>query len=138
MKTTYEKALDFVLAKKHFEQTHKEETKLHHALRRCHEGFAKQMEKIETKLRRDTLALSLEYASEDEKGHLIVVEKTNYVYTKENRKLLDAGIDRLQDALVETPVEVEPYMAKSVPEDLTYEQKKAFNGFVLTFKEAEE
>lgn len=137
MTTTYEKACDFIKKKRHFEQTHKEETKFHYALRRCADGFIKQIEKMEKKHNRDIVAASLEYASEDDKGRLIIIDKDQYSYTKANRKLLNEAIESMEDNLLELPVEVNSYIATSIPKDLTYEQQKAFDGFVLTYTEPE-
>lgn len=135
MESTYEKACDFIKKKRHFEQTHKEETKFHYALRRCLDSFIKQVEKIEKQHNRNIVDASLEYASEDEKGRLIVIDKDQYSYTKANRKLLNEAVAQLEDSLLELPIQVEPYISTSVPSDLTYEQCKAFDGFVLNYIE---
>lgn len=77
----------------------------------------------------------VDLASEDDKKNLIVNEKGQFSFTRENHKLLNQKIREKQKELVE----IEPYFVdpKHIPEDLNVSLKEMFIGFVIKDEEEE-
>lgn len=71
--------------------------------------------------------LRIEYCSTDEKGNVVKVNG-QYQFTKENLRKLNADFKKLF-------LEIDPYFATEIPEDLTDEQTEAFEGIVIEVKE---
>ncbi len=68
----------------------------------------------------------VELAGKDEKG-FIIVENDTYKFTPENRKKLNEKVRELKSK----EVDIEPYIATSVPEDLDLTFREVFTPFVL-------
>lgn len=76
----------------------------------------------------------VDLASEDDKKNLIVNEKGQFSFTRENHKKLNEKIREKQ----KEQVEIEPYFVdpKHIPEDLNLSLREMFIGFVI--EDAEE
>jgi multimeric flavodoxin WrbA len=76
--------------------------------------------------------LRIDLAMEDEKGALIIDEKGNYKYTKENTKKLNRMAEELYDLDYEvTPISL-PEHVSNYDTNLTEEQIEVFSKFLIS------
>lgn len=91
----------------------------------------KRTEDIQEDYNEDVNDARFELAGKDKEGFIIEESTENggakYKYTPENRKKLSEKIKELQAK----EVEVEPYIATSVPDDLPFDFRDVFTPFVL-------
>jgi len=131
MQTTYERVLTFDGAAK---GRAGQKTKLSYAIERVMKSYAKQMGDLYVAYQDKLTDLNIEHCSVDERGNII----EPMVYTKEAQRARLKGQREALRALMEAAVEVEPYTASSLPEDLTDAEREAFAGFVLPESTGEE
>lgn len=71
--------------------------------------------------------IRVELAGKDDKGFLIEDDEGNFKFKPEDLKKLKDKVKKLQ----EEEVEIEPYLASEVPEDLHFSFYEVFSPFVL-------
>ena len=124
--TTYEKLFDYALTAQRWiaKDAANKNTKLGYAIvnkmeprvKKAAEGFNVRIED-----------LNIDHASVDEKGVLLIGEKGEFRYTKEELKKRNTA----QRALQQETCEIEVYFATALPEDLTEQEIENFTGFVI-------
>ena len=128
MQTTYKKFSDCLHAgSAYVAMQNNKENKLTYALRKFSKNHATLIDNYTSKVK----DLEIDYASIDEKKNLIVVG-TGFAYTKENQKLFNDAVRKLNVELVE----VEPFLVKEVdvPKEVPITLLEAFEGFVVPDK----
>jgi hypothetical protein len=123
MTKTNRQLINFINFARLFMQQHKEQTKFRYALERMDKRLGKQIESY-TEAVAD---LQIEHAATDEKQAILTDEQGNFRYTKDGIR----ARNKAQRELLEQPVEIEPYMATEVPDDLSDAEKQACAGFVI-------
>lgn len=102
------------------------ETKFSYALRKVLKACSRIVEAYQEKIEE----LNIDHCETDDNDVIIKSgpkEDNGYVFTKDGRRKRDAA----RKKLFETSVAVEPHVVQDVPDDLTYEQREAFAGFIL-------
>jgi hypothetical protein len=115
--------INFVNFARGFLQQHKEQTKFRYALERMEKRLAKPIEGYQEAV----ADLQIEHAATDETQAILTDVQGNVRYTKDGIR----ARNKAQRDLLENPVEIEPYMATEVPDDLRDAEKQACAGFVL-------
>jgi hypothetical protein len=130
MKTTYQDIFNFNnTARGYLVEHEKENTKFAWALHR----MVKRAQTVIDDYNEKVQELNIEHCSVDEKGNILENGRGGYTYTK------DALLKRnkAQNDLTKQDVEIEPYMAKDVPE-LKFNERLMFEGFVIPKEELTE
>lgn len=115
--------VNFINFARGYLQQHKEQTKFRYALERMEKRLGPQCEAYTEAL----ADLQIEHAATDENQAILTDEKGNFRYTKDGLR----ARHKAQKELVEKPVEIEPYLATEVPEDLGETEKIVASGFVM-------
>ena len=89
--------------------------------------FIKQSNKVTELFNADSADLRIDFALE-ENGRLVKDDKGNFIYSKENAKLLEAGLRELKNK--EYPFT--PFIIKEVPEKLSEIIKEELTGYLIT------
>jgi len=107
-----------------------EQSKLQYALSK----MLKKTESIQEKYQEEEQEIRIDLATIDKDGVLVIDEKTNsYRYKKEDAKKLDQKLRELANK----EVEIEPYIASHLPENLEAIWFEFFVPFVIEDKEPE-
>jgi hypothetical protein len=132
MMQTYKEILAFANASRgYLERVKGQKTKLAYAIERVTKGYAAQAEKLEAAYREKLADLDIEHCSTDERGNILTDGAGRYVYTKDaQRARLKRQREELE-RLLGAVVEVEPYFATALPDDLSDAEREALTGFVI-------
>jgi hypothetical protein len=120
---TYQDVFTFRQVASTWLSAHKDESKFAYALRKV----VKQCQPLVVAYQEHLEDLDIEYCSTGDKDVILTDDKGGMVYTKENLRKRNAA----RRALFMTLVEVTPYLAASVPEDLSEAEREVLAGFVL-------
>jgi len=125
-KTTFENVLTFALTAQVWLAQNKdnENTKLGYAISRMNARIQKAQQRYNNQ-RED---IQIDCCQTDEKGIILKDEQGQYKFTKPELKRRNK---EWQD-LFEKEIEIEPYFATALPDDLTYVEREAFAGFVIS------
>lgn len=131
---TYERLFDYIGAASAWLKETKDSqansrTKLGYAIQRMSARAQKLSEKYQRKLE----DLRIEHCSIDDKGLILRDERNQYRFTKDGLTKLN----RAQEELYGSDVEIEPYYATAIPKDLSAIYVEAFFGIVIDPAEAE-
>lgn len=144
MKKTYEDIIDFVqtAAKWKIENNETDDnkplTKFGYALMRVQKPAIKKYQEFQELLQEKFRDIDIDKAAtEDVKGKEIILTDENGKFRFEPKKLKEADKEKrvAQKELLETAIEIEPYYATEVPDDLSETYKEAFLGFVIREEE---
>ena len=129
VKKNYEDLLEFVAVGKEFIHTNPKESKLSWAIKRVSDRIVTSTKHLNKNFQKKIQDFRIDFASEDANKNLII-EKDSYLYTKENKKLLDESIRVAEAALFAEVIEIETWFVES-PVELTDTEKKVFDGIVI-------
>lgn len=132
MKTTYREIINFANAATRWmaiqERDKQPQTKLSYAVARMLKRCQKPLDDYNGKLE----DLRLENALEDEKTKAILRDEAQqYKFSKQGLK----AVIEAQRELLEKEIEVEPYIATALPDNINDDVKVAFEGFVMEKQE---
>lgn len=127
MKTTVEKIEKFINASKSYSSRVKEDNKFKYALKR-QTSF---IEPILKKLQDDIQEIEIDLCSVDKDKNIIRDEFGRLKFDKENQKIRNKKARELMNQ----EIELENYVSSYIPEDLTEEERFAFERFTLTIAE---
>lgn len=131
MKTTNEKIAVFMEAAAQWMAKHPGRSKFAHALHRVMDRANRTRSAYSEALQ----DINVDHAATDATTKVILKDQHGGIaMTKEDTKNANAAIRKLYR---EKEVEIEPYMATDVPDDLTYAEEDAFAGFVIPAQEPE-
>lgn len=133
MKTSWNQCTGFATAAQGVIGRSKE-TKLTYAIKRVIARLQKHQAVVSEALS----DIEIDYCVTEKRGEDEVIARDgqgNLQYTREGIKARNAATKKY---LSESNVEVEPYFATTLPDDLTIEEIEAFAGFVITPGKAEE
>jgi hypothetical protein len=134
MPRTYEQILTFAnAARGYLERSKGQKTKLAYAIERVMKGYETQTTNLETAYRDKLEDIEIEHCSVDDRGNII----SPYVFTKEAQRARLKARKEASAELLKSEVDVTPYMATQIPDDLTEAEREAFAGFVVEEFEAE-
>jgi len=132
MKTTYEKVLAFTNVSKQVRGLSKApQTKFHYAIDKMRSNISSACKKIEKAYTEKDMELQIKYASVDEKNNLVLQDNGSYSFSKDNWGKYQEELSRLLDEKSKEVVEVEPYMAAHIPDNLSMYEAETFAGFIL-------
>jgi hypothetical protein len=128
MKVTFEQINEFIqesnfiLAKRGEEK----ESKLTYAIKKMQKRLRKHIDDYMEEMR----DIEVEFASTDEKGNLLKVDK-ELVYTPASEKTVRKKKRSVYNEWLKKEFEIENYITTEVVEELTEDQQDALKGFVL-------
>jgi hypothetical protein len=129
MKTSYKKIIEFSRASSEYLKSFPKETKLKYAIERVRERCEPLFAEYNKKLRE----INLKHAKEDADGCVLFTETPegtrNYKFDRAGLIAKDAEIEAYFTS--EQNVEIEPYYAASLPNDLHESWKEIFTGLVI-------
>lgn len=120
---TYQDVISFVNVATTWASEHKNEGKFHYALRK----MLKQCDAIIETYREKSKDADIEYCLEDDKKAIETNAQGGFKFSKSSLRARDAAVR----ALGKMPVTITPFIAKTVPLDLSYAERDVFDGFVL-------
>lgn len=113
--------------------------KFKYALERVADSLATKVSKFNTELAIQLEELQIDLAMTDAEGAILYDAQGRYKTTPANQKLLKRAVQKHRDEVMAVEdIEVESYLAKVLPPDLSREEIKAFSGFVIDPTQAEE
>lgn len=123
MTKTNMEIINFINFARDYMKEHEKPTKFRYALER----MEKRALKVHETYAEGIAEANIENAATDKDGAILTDEKGNFRYTKDGIR------KRNQEhrALLEKAVEIEPYMATEVPDDLSAQAKQVCGGFVI-------
>ena len=124
---TRQEVLTFMQQAEIYRQNNPKSTKFTYALGK----LLKQANKINKETQEKLEDINYEYCKTDKNDVIMESDKGNLVYTKEGRISRDKAVRKLRDE----EVEIEPYYATKVPDNLTHSERDAFTDFVLAPEE---
>jgi hypothetical protein len=123
LKTTHRGIIDFLNAASLYLSTHQDETKLTYALNRV----VKRASKIHGKYLERREELQIDNCVTDDKGKILRDADKGFQFTRDGLKKVNEECRRILDE----EVEIDPYHATELPENLTQVERDAFMGFVI-------
>lgn len=133
MKTSWKRCIEFSnMAQAYLART-KGETKLKYAINRTLARVQKQQETVSERL----ADIEIDYCLTEKRGDNEVIVRDaqgNLQYTKDKIKERNKAT---RDYLSKDEIEVEPYLATTLPTDLNEFEIEAFSGFVISTEDAD-
>ncbi len=124
-KTTFERLFEFARAADGWLARDKanERTKLGYAISRMTARVKKAQERYLAAVE----DINIDACATDDKGIILRDSRGDFTYTRDGLKQRN----KLRQELYESEIEVEPYFATQLPDDLTEAEREAFEGFVV-------
>lgn len=125
MKTTYEQIYQFAFAARTWLSRDEKnaERKMGYAIKR----LSPRIEKIQQRYQNAREDIQIDCCSTDDKGIILRDDRGEYRFSKSELKRRN----KEWQELFESAVEIKPYIATEIPDDLTDEEREAFAGFVI-------
>lgn len=142
MKTSFRKLLQFEQAAESYTQRRTGETKLDYAIKKLSDKFTAIntafTERLQAQLDDVRIDHCLTDPPDDPNGKIVRDSAYRYVFTKEGEKACKKELKKVGDALLDMEdIEIVPYFATQIPDDLTETELEAFSGLVIKPEQVE-
>lgn len=127
MKTSWKKILEFAQVAQNYLANHPEKTKLEYAITRVMSQTAKIQEDVLERLNDVDIDCCLTEGN-DENGAILRDDQGNLKFSK--KSLRDRN-KRRKEIMDNDDLEIEPYFATAIPDNLSDGEKEIFTGFVI-------